>query len=149
MDFNGNFGRDPPIFDDRAAAGASDDDFDVEVDDIEVREFMDSPAAQNHFRCVREWLWIVNQFYCDGVFLIGEDSIRFVVNGAGRTVELPWSMELYELLICMPEAVSADIEVDDSPEDDPLEDLPANDEDDMGDDPAANPAQARDRSPGA
>ncbi|KAL6253810.1 hypothetical protein P5V15_015635 [Pogonomyrmex californicus] len=127
MGHQGNYGRDPPIFDDRAAAEVSDDDFSVEVDDDEVRDFMDSPAAQNHFRRVREWLEIVNQFYRDGVFLVGEDSIRFVANGAAGVVELPWSVELYELLVCMPDAVSADVEVEDSPEDDPLDDVPAND----------------------
>ncbi|KAL6268060.1 hypothetical protein P5V15_001146 [Pogonomyrmex californicus] len=74
---------------------------------------MDHPDAQTHFQRVREWLSIINQFYHNGVFHVYVDCIWFVSNDVpGRVVELPWCVELYELLVSMPEAVVAGVEVD-------------------------------------
>ncbi|KAL6253443.1 hypothetical protein P5V15_001225 [Pogonomyrmex californicus] len=150
MGHQGNYGRDPPIFDDRAAAEVSDDDenFDIEIEDSDVEDFMGHGDAQAHFRRVREWLTIVNQFYVNGTFYVCDECIWFATNEApGRIVELPWSVELYELFVCLPGAIRAAVVVEDEEleaPDDPVE----VDEIDMEDDPAADPAQARDRSPG-
>ncbi|KAL6253804.1 hypothetical protein P5V15_015629 [Pogonomyrmex californicus] len=112
---------------------------------------MDHGDAQAHFRRVREWLTIVNRFYVNGTFYVCGECIWFATDDApSRIFELPWSVELFELLVSMPDAILADVVIEDEEDpDDPVEVAADLDEIDMGDDPAANPAQARDRSPGA